>query len=145
MDREIILETPEQARAFFANDRFAASAGMRIEEVSPRHAVISLRLNETHRNAAGGVMGGVLFTMADFACAVAAHFGAETGAYVSADANIRFLNACSGDHLTAEADCVKNGGRLSFYEAAVRDDAGVLLAKASFTMCRVGEPTKNIK
>ena len=79
MDNGIVLETLEQARAFFQKDRFAAGSGMTVEEASPGRAVISLCLTEAHRNAVGGVMGGVLLTMADFACAVASHFGTGAG------------------------------------------------------------------
>ena len=137
MTDDIIMETTADARAFFRQDRYAAMSGMTVEEASLRHAVIGLRLNETHRNAVGGLMGGVLCTMADFACAVASNFGTGTGSYVSADAHISFLNACKGETLTAEAMCVKQGSRLSFYEVSVTDELKTPVARASFTMYRV--------
>ena len=137
MDSGIVLETLEQARAFFQKDRFAAGSGMTVEEVSPGRAVISLCLTEAHRNAVGGVMGGVLLTMADFACAVASHFGTGTGQHVSADAHMSFLNPCRDDVLRAEAACLKPGKRLSWYEVLIRDGQDTLVAKAAFTMCRI--------
>ena len=138
MTGDIIMENTAQAREFFRQDRYAAMSGMTVEEASLRHAVIGLRLNETHMNAMGGLMGGVICTMADFACAVASNFGTGTGAYVSADAHIGFLNACKGKSLTAEATCIKQGSRLSYYEVSVTDELETPVARASFTMCRVG-------
>ena len=137
MDSEIVLETLEQARAFFQKDRFAAGSGMTIEAVSPGHAVIRLPLTDAHRNAVGCVMGGVLLTMADFACAVASHFGPAAGQHVSADAHMSFLNLCRSDILQAEASCLKPGKRLSWYEVLIRDGQGTPVARATFTMCRV--------
>ena len=137
MDSGIVLETLEQARAFFQKDRFAAGSGMTVEEVSPGRAVISLCLTEAHRNAVGGVMGGVLLTMADFACAVASHFGPGAGQHVSADAHVSFLNPCRGQTLRAEATRLKGGKKLSWYEVLIRDEGDTLIARAAFTMYRV--------
>ena len=137
MDSGIVLETLEQARAFFQKDRFAAGSGMTVEEVSPGRAVISLCLTEAHRNAVGGVMGGVLLTMADFACAVASHFGPGAGQHVSADAHVSFLNPCRGQTLRAEAARLKGGKKLSWYEVLIRDEGDTLIARAAFTMYRV--------
>lgn len=131
------LTTLEAARAFFQGDRFAAGSGMTIEEAAPGRALISLVLTDRHRNAMGFPMGGVLCTMADFACAVATHYGPGAGQWVSADAHVSFLNPCRGKTLIAEAFCIKSGKRLSWYEVKIRDDLDVLLAKATFTMCKV--------
>lgn len=131
------LITLDQARAFFAKDRFAAGSGMTIENVAPGRALISLALTDRHKNAMGGVMGGVLLTMADFACAVASHFGPGAGQHVSADAHVSFLNPCGGQTLRAEATRLKGGGRLSWYEVLIRDELNTPVAKATFTMYRV--------
>ena len=137
MDSGIVLETLEQARAFFQKDRFAAGSGMTVAEASPGRAVISLCLTDAHRNAVGGVMGGVLLTMADFACAVASHFGPGAGQHVSADAHVSFLNPCRGQTLRAEASRLKGGKKLSWYEVLIRDEGDTLIARAAFTMYRV--------
>ena len=137
MTDEIQMDTLEQARAYFSKDRFATDSGMYIERAEPGHAVIKLKPDERHENATGHVMGGVLFTMADFACAVAGNFGTGTGLFVSADAHISFLSACRGRELTAEAVCLKRGARLAFYEVRVTDELETMVARASVTMCRV--------
>jgi uncharacterized domain 1 len=137
MDDRFQMETTQQAREFFQKDRFASDNGMTIAEASLRHSVIKLQVNDSHLNAVGSLMGGVICTMADFACAVASNFGTGTGLFVSTDAHISFLSASKGKELTAEAVCVKHGNRLSFFEVPITDELGTLAAKASFTMCRI--------
>ena len=131
------METTQDAIEFFSNDRFAKNSGMTIEEASIRHSVIKLELNDSHLNAVDALMGGVLCSMADFACAVASNFGTGTGQYVSSDAHISFLNSCKGSVLTAEAVCSKNGRKLSYYEVTITDDLNVIIARAMVTMYRV--------
>ena len=137
MGNGIELTTLDQARAFFQGDRFAAGSGMTIEDAAPGRARISLILTDRHRNAVGGVMGGVLLTMADFACAVATHYGPGAGQHVSADAHVSFLNACKGRELWAEASCLRAGRKLSWYEVLIRDELDTPVARATFTMYRV--------
>lgn len=136
MSKVPVLQTLEETREFFKNDRFATENGMVIESVEARHAVIRLDLAQLHRNAAGGVMGGVTFTMSDFACAVGANFGGN-GTYVSIDSNISFISGCRGKTLFAESVCLRSGKTLDFYEVTVRDELGNLVSKASFTMYKV--------
>ena len=135
MDTTMELATLDQARAFFQGDRFAAGSGMTIEDAAPNRSRIRLVLTDRHKNAVGGVMGGVPLTMADFACAVASHYGPGAGQWVSADAHVSFLNACRGQELIAEATCLKRGKKLAWYEVLIRDEMGNAVAKATFTMC----------
>ncbi len=130
------LHTLEQAREFFSGDRFASGNGMTIETVEPGRAVIRLELDERHKNGVGSVMGGVMMTMADFACAVASIFGSDCG-YVSANANVGFIRSPKGKTLFAESVCVRKGRTLSFYEVTIRDELDALISKAEFVMCKV--------
>lgn len=139
MDRTLELTTLEAARSFFQGDRFAAGSGMIIEDAAPGRSRISLVLTDRHRNAVGGVMGGVVLTMADFACAVATHYGPGAGRWVSADAQVSFLNSCKGRTLFAEATRLKEGRRLSWYEVCIRDELDTPIARATFTMYRVDQ------
>ena len=144
MDTIPELVTLDRARAFFQGDRFAADAGMTIEDAAPGRAVIRLTLTEAHQNARGFLMGGVPLTMADFACAVASHYGPGAGLWVSADAHVSFLNPCRGRELVAEATCLKRGRKLSWYEVLIRDETDVPVAKATFPMCAVHDQTTNV-
>ena len=60
----------EEAREFFKGDKFATNLGVSLEKLDEDSCECSLELNDGHKNAVGGVMGGVMFTLADFAFAV---------------------------------------------------------------------------
>lgn len=113
----------EQVQRIFSNDRFATeTTGCRIVEAGPGHAVCELDVCERHLNEKGGVMGGAIFTLADFACAVASNIGEEPT--VSVAFSIQYLSAVKGKRLIATADAQKNGRTLGFYDCMVRDDHG---------------------
>jgi len=61
----------EEAKEFFKNDLYATNAtGIEIVAVGERYSKCVLKLDERHKNAVGHVMGGVMFTLADFVFAV---------------------------------------------------------------------------
>ena len=63
--------TLEEAREYFSQDRYATEVtGAVIEEVGEGYARVSCKLTSCHLNARGFVMGGVMFTLADFAFVV---------------------------------------------------------------------------
>ncbi len=124
--------TLEQLNDFFENDRFATqAAGCRIVEGGRGHSVVEMPVVNVHLNAQGHVMGGAIFTLADFALAVASVTG--RGPCVSASSTIEFLSSPKADRLIATAHCVREGRRLSFYEVNVMDGAGRAVAKVSIT------------
>ena len=127
--------TIEELKAFFANDRVATGMGFEIAEVDSDHCVVTADVEDKHLNGINIVQGGVLFTLADFACAVAAN--ADTPAFVSADGNISYLCAGTGKKLIANAKVTRKGKTLTFCTAEITDETDKLLATASFTMCRV--------
>lgn len=126
--------TLSQLKDFFKNDKFAMGIGCEIQSAEKGSAVVTLDIDEKHYNGNGTVQGGVIFTLADFACAVAAN--AEELAFVSAEGNISYLNAGTGEKLIAEAKVLKSGKTLSFCETIIKDENDKLIAKAGFTMCR---------
>ncbi len=127
--------TLEEIKNFFKNDRFAMNVGCEIQAAENGHSVVIMDVNERHLNGVGIVQGGALFTLADFACAVAAN--AEEPAFISADGTISYFSAGRGKKLIAEATVLKSGKSLVFCEATITNDDDKLVAKASFTMCRV--------
>ena len=63
-----------KAREIFSHDLYATeSTDVKIEEAREGYARCSLTLTPLHRNAMGAVMGGVMFTLADLAFAIAAN------------------------------------------------------------------------
>ena len=128
MKAGIKMTNLERAKEFFKHDVYATSTtGIEIEEVSLHHAVVSLKIEQRHLNAANTVMGGVLFTMADFAFAVAANF--DRPLTVTLASQISFLNAAKGEKLFAEAKCITEGNRTNFYEVDITDNLGTQVAK----------------
>ncbi len=112
----------KEAQDFFVKDRFATVNGMRIDELNDNTCVCSVDITDDHRNAIGGVMGGVIFTLADLTFAAAsnnAHFPT-----VALDVNIHFLSSTKGSKLTARSECIKNGRTTSVYNITITDDTG---------------------
>ena len=120
----------------FEGDRFATENGAVIEEVGDHSAVCSLMITDSHRNAMGAVMGGVYFTLADFAFAVAAN--AEKMGCVSLHSDISFLDSAKGEKLIAKAVCVKDGKSIACYRIDVTDDLGNLTATITITGYHIG-------
>ena len=121
------MMTLEEAREFFSGDVYATSvSGISIEEIGEHYARCSMPVTPQHRNAAGAVMGGAIFTLADFAFAVAANVGGVLT--VTTTASVCFVGTCKGDTLYAETRLVKDGRRSCFFEVTVSDELGNLVA-----------------
>lgn len=122
----------EEVRRFFEGDRYAVEVtGIVIDEVDDCYSKCSLELDERHRGAHGQVMGGVMFTLADFAFAVATN--SENSFTATADSHISYLSSSKGKKLFAECRKVKEGRRLCFYEMMITDDLGAEIAVISTT------------
>ena len=117
----------EEAREYFKGDTFAVVNGMHIDEVGEDSSVCSMTLREDHKNAYGGVMGGVTFTLADFAFAVASNQIHNVS--VAQNVSMNYLSMVKGDRLIARAQCIKNGKSTSVINVNVSDDTGRLIAQ----------------
>ena len=127
--------TLDELQKHFANDKFATQAAhCRIVEGSKGHAVCEMPITPTHLNAAGGVMGGAIFTLADFALAICCNIGEEPT--VSVSNTVEFMSAAKGDKLIATCTCDKSGHKLGFYTTEVVDDTGRKVAKMTATCYR---------
>ena len=74
MVSEMEQQKLDEVRERFSHDRFATVNGAVIEEIAEGYAKCSMQINNDHKNALGAVMGGAIFTLADFAFAVAANW-----------------------------------------------------------------------
>ncbi len=112
----------EEAKKYFQNDRYAMITGACLEELTDEYSLASLKLGDVHKNANGGIMGGVIFTLADFAFAVLSnHLHMPT---VAQQVSINYLGAPKGDKLLARAVCKKDGSRTTVINVDVTDDTG---------------------
>lgn len=128
MEKDIKIEG---VRKIFENDRFATENGAIIEEIGDKTATCSLVITNTHRNAMGSVMGGVYFTLADFAFAVASNW--EKMGTTSLRSDVSFLGQAKGDKLIAKAVCIKDGKSTCLYKIDVTDNLGNLTAVVTTT------------
>lgn len=119
----------EEARAFFAGDRFATENGAVIDEIGEHYAICSMEITPHHLNAAGRVMGGAVFMLADFAFAVASNFGHP--ADVTTTSQITFLRPSQGKMLYAKSQELRRGRTAVYYETSVTDDTGALIARVT--------------
>ncbi len=116
------FKSTEEAREYFKGDRFATLAGMRLDELTTEYSVCSMELNDDHKNANGGIMGGVMFTLADLAFAsLSNNIHMPT---VAGQVSINYLSAPKGTKLYARAECRKNGSRTIVINVDVTDDTG---------------------
>lgn len=130
--------TLEEVQEVFRNDRFATDAcGCRVVEAARGHAVTEFDITPGHRNEKGGVMGGAIFTVADFAIAVASNVGSPVT--VSVSSSIEFMSAPRGERLIAAADVDKEGRTLGFYSCLVTDELGTPVARVTQTLMHLRE------
>jgi len=128
----------EEARQFFDGDLYATeTTGITIEEVGDHYAKCSLLINRKHQNAYGGVMGGVIFTMADYTFAVASNF--RQPQTVSVTSQINFLSMSKGTKLISQAKVIKDGRTTCLYEITISDDLGVKVAYITITGMKIGK------
>ena len=135
----------ESVREFFRNDRFATeTAEITIESAEPGEAVCVMPILPKHLNARGTVMGGAIFTLADFTAAVAANGHAEDTT-ITLHGDITYLNAAKGKTLIAHATTIKQGRSAALHQIEIRDDLGTLVAHATmngFVLHAAGAETK---
>ena len=117
----------EEARKFFSKDLFATeAAGIVIEDVAENYAKCSMKIKAVHKNAVGQVMGGAIFTLADFTFAVATNDGEKMT--VTSVSNINYLGTAKGDTLIAETKLIKDGKRSCVYQIEIKDNLENIVA-----------------
>lgn len=93
-----------------------------------------MEIGDIHRNAMGGVMGGAIFTLADYALAISCNLGEEPTVAVSNA--IEFMSAPKGAKLIATSTVEKSGRHLAFCTVDIVDDTGRKVAKMTATCYR---------
>lgn len=133
------MDTMETLKKCMSKDRFAADAGIELVTAGPGTARARMSLRPGHQNGLGSVMGGAIFTLADFAFAAASNSHGTVA--VAVNANISFNKAVppSGT-LWAEAKENSKNFKLGTYTVEVRDDAGDLVALFQGMVYRKKDP-----
>ena len=111
----------------FKKDRFAVENGMELVAVEPGSAEARMEISGRHLNGYGSVMGGALFTLADYAFAAASN--AKGSATVSSSAAISYFHPPKGNFIVAKAAEISGGHRLCTYNVDLFDGEGTLVAR----------------
>lgn len=128
----------EPIREFFAaNDYFAKHVGIEIVKLDKGYAKVKMPIEEHHLNGVKTVHGGAIFTLADFAFAVAANSHGRKS--MGINASIVYTQAVGTGTLFAEAKEISLTHKLGNYTVAITDDRNSLVATFQGTVYRKSE------
>lgn len=128
----------EKAREFFYKDTYACkTSGIVLDEIGEHFSKCSMKITDAHKNAYGGVMGGAIFTLADFAFAVASNYNAPQT--VSVTSQINYTGMAKGTTLIAQANVIKDGRTTCLYDIDIRDELGTKVAYITITGMKLGQ------
>lgn len=117
----------EIIKKFFSEeDKFAKYCGINLIEVDVGWAKTSMKIEPHHMNGAKTVHGGAIFTLADFAFAVASNSHGLLA--MGINTNVSFVKAATTGTLYAEASEQSINPKLASYSVLVTDDAGDTVA-----------------
>ncbi len=120
----------ERIKDFFEKDGFVNLAGIEIVEATGEKAVVKAKISDCHRNAAGAVQGGMLYTLADFAFAVLSNFIHPVT--VTQVGQISYVRAAMTDEVVATAREITRSGHTSICQVTICDESGQTVCVANF-------------
>ena len=121
----------QEAQEFFKKDAFATGNGMQVDEIGEEGCVCSMKLTDQHKNAIGGIMGGAIFSLGDFAFAVTVNHVHMPS--VAQQMNINFLAPPKGDTLIAKTHVKRSGRTSTIVNIDVTDNTGRDVAQLTGT------------
>lgn len=108
-------------------DPFAQLLEIEIDEIGKGYARVSLKIKDTFKNFSGYVHGGVIFSLADQAFAIASNSMGLLA--LGIQMNISYISTARvGDKLIAEANQINFGRKISVYRIKVKNTSGKLIA-----------------
>lgn len=114
-------------KQFFASeDKFARHCGIELLTVGTGQAKACMKVAPQHLNGARTVHGGAIFTLADFAFAVASNSHGPLA--MGINTSVSFVKAVTEGTLYAEAREQTCTPKLATYSVLVTDDAGEIVA-----------------
>ena len=119
MSKELLEEAKDIFYGYYYSSKTTV---IEIIDADVRYAKVKLDLNVSHMNAVGQVMGGVYFTIADYAFAIASNF--KQPPTVTQTSQIVFLSPIKGNTIFAEAVCIRSGRTTCFYKIIITDETG---------------------
>ena len=121
-----------ELKAKVESEPIASFLNMRLVELSPGYARVSMAVRREYQNFNGMTFGGIIMAVADQAFAYASNSLAFPS--LASQFNLHFIaGAKVGDELIAECRVIKSGRRVGISEITVTNQDGKLLAKATGT------------
>jgi acyl-CoA thioesterase len=105
--------------SFFESDNYSRELGIILVSASPGRATMELNITDKHRNSHGTVHGGVIFSLADEAFAIASNSHGVPS--VAINISITYMKAATGGKLIAKAEEFSVNPKLGSYIVEVYD------------------------
>jgi len=129
----------EETLDFFRqNDQFARHNGIELVTAKPGWAQVKMVIQPFHFNGAKTVHGGAIFTLADFAFAIAANAHGQLAMGINTSTS--FIKAAHSGTLYGEAQEIARNRRLGNYQVKITDDQQQLIALFQGTAYRKDVP-----
>lgn len=110
----------EEMSDIFTNDSYAKKLGMKLIDWKEGYAQVKVLIQDDMLNFHGSVHGGLVYSLADYAFAVASNSHGQTA--VGINTSISYVGAgLSGEELICTATEVNVSGPLAFYKMEVRN------------------------
>ncbi len=115
-----------------AGEPIAKFLKMKLAELKPGYAKVTMKVAPEHLNFNGMIFGGIVMALADQAFAYG--INSLVMPAIATQFNIHLISGAKvGDTLTAECRVIKSGRRIGVSEMTVTDSKGKLIAKATGT------------
>jgi acyl-CoA thioesterase len=132
MEPEMPSDNVEVLKVKEAGEPIASFLKMKLVELTPGYARVTMTIVPEHVNFNGMVFGGIIMCLADQAFAYG--MNSIISPNIATHFTIQLISGAKvGDVLTAECRCLKNGRRVGFAEMTVSNQEGKLIAKATGT------------
>jgi uncharacterized protein (TIGR00369 family) len=138
ISREIPEERKRRAATSLHNLPFAKLMGMRLVDLRPDEAVISIEMRDDLQQPSGVLHGGVTATLIDTAMAFAVRTHLEDHEFTATiDLTVHYLRPHTAGTVTCTAKVVRAGRRIFTVSADVENEEGKLVATGLSTYTRL--------
>jgi len=139
--QEEVANTVTKLRSQAEGEPIASLLNMKLSELSPGYAKVTIQLKPEYQNFNGLIFGGIVMSVADQAFAYASNSLAYPS--LASQFNIHFIaGAGVDDELTAECRVVRSGRRVGISEMTVTNQEGKLIARATGTTIPVDKASR---
>src|SRR5215471_3724869 len=118
--KSIVHLAAEELRARLRGTNTAKQFGFVLDDVAPGRAVMSMEVDDRHKQVHGVVHGGVLAALADTAGGLATYMAVPRGQRVATiEMKINYLEGVAGGTVTADARVVRRGRHIAVVDCDV--------------------------